>query len=947
MKVARVCSLAAALTFAALAGLDAQQQAGAAVNLSARLTLDPKTRAGVLPNGLHYYVRANAYPPKRAELRLAVNAGSIVEDDDQRGMAHVIEHMGFNGTTHFKKNELVSYLQSIGVRFGADLNAYTSFDETVYMLQVPTDTMRLLEQGITVLEDWAHGQLFDSTEVANERGVVVEEWRIGKGANDRMRQQYWPVMFRGSKYADRWVIGTQESIMSSTPALLRRFYDDWYRPDLQAVVAVGDFDPAVVEEMIKKHFGGIPPSRNPRPRVLADVPANKEPLVAITSDKEATNSVVELFFKLPKDSTVTVGDYRRELESRLFSSMLGARLNEIAQKPDAPFAQAFGGKGSFVRSIDMFEVVALAKPGAGNYERAADALITETRRVDLHGFLPAELDRAKQNLLRSYERAYAERDKTQSAQIVNEYVGNFLDREPVPGIEAEYALVQRLLPTITLPEVNALASQWITDENRIVLVEGPEKADAPMPTREAMLAVLDRASKATVAAYTENVSNAALVAKMPAPGRVVGTVRMPDVGVTLWTLSNGARVLVRPTDFKADEVRFGAYSPGGSSLVSDADYMSATMAGQIMQQSGVGSFNRIDLNKKLAGKAVSLFPMISGTTEGLSGSASPKDLETLLQLTYLQFTAPRLDTAAAIAFKNQFAAMIGNRSASPEGAFADTFAVTMASHHPRGRPLNAETLAEVNPERAYAVFRDRFADASDFTFVFVGNVDTAALKPLVAQYLASLPSLNRHEQWKDVGLRPPTGVVEKVVRKGTEPKSLTYIAFTGPILYTEQQRFDLQAMTEVVRMKLIEVLREKMSGTYSPGINASASKTPVPQYTIMAFFSSSPENIEPLSRALFQVVDSIQRVGPSQEDINKVKEQMLRAHEVELKQNAYWLNNIMSRDQNGDDMAGFLTKYDAMVKALTPAQVQRAAKQFFNMQNYVRVALVPETKVTP
>jgi zinc protease len=920
--------------------------AQAAPSPTTPLVLDPSVRAGTLPNGMHYFVRANATPAKRAELRLAVNAGSIVEDDDQRGMAHVIEHMAFNGTTHFQKNELVNYLQSIGVRFGADLNAYTSFDETVYMLQVPTDTARIVEQGITVLEDWAHGQLFDSTEVANERGVVVEEWRLGKGAGDRMRQQYWPVMFRGSRYADRWIIGTQESILSSTPALLRRFYRDWYRPDLMAVVAVGDFDAAQMEALIKKHFSGIQPVPNARKRVLAGVPPNKEPLIAITSDKEATNTTVQLMFKLPKEDARTVGEYRTRLMSRLYSTMLNARLNEVAQRPDAPFAQAFGNKGSFVRGLDVFNVLALVKDGGA--ERGAEALITEARRIDQFGFLQSELDRAKQNTLRSYERAYVERGRTPSSQIVNQYVANFLSGEPAPGVEAEYQLVQQLLPGIELQDVNRLASEWITDENRVIIVQGPDKPGVQMPTRDAMLAVIDRASKAPVATYAEHVSTDALIATLPTAGKVMSGRQMKDVGITEWILSNGARVLVKPTDFKADEIRFAAYSPGGTSLVSDADFMSAVMSAQVVFASGVGNVSRGDLAKRLSGKSVNLVPNISPTTEGLNGLASPKDLETLLQLAYLQFTAPRLDTVAVAAVKAQLNTLLANQGVSPERAVADTFTTTMASNHLRARPINSATLAEMNPQRAYDIYRDRFSDASDFTFVFVGNVDTVALKPLAEQYLASLPSTRRKETWRDVGIRAPTGIIEKVVRKGSEPKSVTYIAFSGPIDYSEQNRFDLQALVEVVRIKLIETLREKMSGTYSPGISSASSKIPIPQYSITTFFSSSPENVEPLSRAVFAVIDSLQKNGPLQVDVDKVKEELIRAHEVELKQNAYWMSAIQSRDQNGDDLAASLAQFDAMVRSLTASEIQQAAKQYFNVKNYVRVVLMPEgQKVTP
>ena len=930
----RVLTAAAGLSF--VLGITASGQQP----LDTRLTLDPGIHYGVLPNGMHYYVRKNAYPAKRAELRLAVNAGSLVEDNDQRGMAHVIEHMGFNGTTHFKKNELVSYLQSIGVRFGADLNAYTSFDETVYMLKVPTDTVRLLDKGITVLADWAHGQLFDSTEVANERGVVVEEWRLGKGANDRMRQEYWPVLFQGSRYADRWVIGSKESILSSNPALLRRFYRDWYRPDLMAVVAVGDFDADQMVSKIKKEFSDIPVAKKPRPRPAFDVPPNKEPLVAIVTDKEATLTSVDLLFKLPHEDVRTVGDVRQLLMSRLFSAMLSARFSEMSQKPDAPFAQAFGGKTGFVRGLDVFDLSALAKDG--QIERAALALITEAHRVDDFGFLPSELDRAKQNLLRGYERMYAERDKRESASLADEYTRHFLSNEHVPGVDVEYQLAEQLVPTISVKELNALASKWISDENRVVLVQAPLKPDVKVPTKAELLALVDRGWKTPVTAYTENVSTEALVATLPAPGAIATSRELPGTGITEWKLSNGARVLIKTTDFKADEVRFGSFSPGGSSLVSDADYMSATMSGQVMMSSGVGNFSRVDLTKKLSGKTATIFPSVGGVSEGLSGQSSPKDLETLLQLVYLQFTAPRLDTSAVTAFKNQFGAMLANRASSPDAAFMDTIGVTMSAGHPRGRPISMSTLAEINPQRAYDIFRDRFADASDFTFVFVGNVDTTALKPLALQYLASLPSLHRAETWKDVGMRPPTGVIDKVVRRGTEPKATTFVAFTGPIDYTEQNRFDLMALTELVRIKLIEVMREKMGGTYSPQINSNSSRIPRSQYSITAFFGSSPDNAEALSRALFAVVDSIKRVPPSQVDVDKVKEQLLRSHETELRQNAYWLQTIMSRTQNDEDVALALGPYESMIKALTPAQMQRAAGQYFDVKNYVRVVLLPE-----
>lgn len=906
------------------------------------LPLDPKVRVGTLPNGLRYYIRQNKKPEKRAELRLVVNAGSILETDDQLGLAHFVEHTAFNGTTHFAKNDLVKYLQSIGVRFGADLNAETGFDETVYILPIPTDTARIIDQAFTILDDWAHGQVFDSTEVVNERGVVREEWRLGKGAGDRMLHEWLPIALRGSKYAERLPIGNEQSIMTATPSRLRSFYKTWYRPDLQAVIAVGDFDPAQIEAEIKKHFASIPKAVNAPKRTLATVPPNKEPLIAIASDKEATGSDIDLMFKLPVEKTRTVGDYRRDLTERLYLAMLNNRLEEIAQKPDAPFLGADASKGSFVgRTTDAFTLSANVKDGG--IERGLEALLTEAKRVDEFGFLQSELDRAKENMLRGYERAYAERDKTQSSAFVQEYIANYLTGEPSPGIEYEYKLAQRLVPTVTLSDVNKLASGWITDSNRVIIAQSPQKEGVKIPTRAELLAVFDRAAHEKVTAYTETVSGEALVEHEPQSGKIVSSRTIPNVGVAVWTLSNGARVLVKPTDFKADEVLFGATSPGGTSLAPDAGYMSAALSSQIASLSGLGKFSLVDLGKKLAGKVASVAPSITSTSEGLNGRASPKDLETLFQLVYLSFTAPRLDTAAYQAFKNQVAPFLANRSSDPDQVFSDTVGWTMSQHNFRSRPITAATFAEVNPDSALAFYRNRFADASDFTFAIVGTVDTVALKPLVERYLASLPSTHRTETFRDNGGSPPTGIVDKVVHKGVEPKANTVIEFTGACTYAPQTRFALRALAELFQIKLDETLREQLGGAYSPSFGGSCGRTPRQEYSLVVQFNSAPDNVEKLSKSVFALIDSLKTNGPSAADVAKVKEQLTREREVEVKQNGYWLVNLLGRDQAGEDIGGLLDAYDAMVKNLTGAQIQQAAVKYFNENNYARFVLLPES----
>jgi zinc protease len=931
-----------ALAFLIAAPLPAQTARPDSFALTARLPVDSRVKVGKLPNGVTYYIRKNLKPEKRAELRLVVNAGSILEKDSQRGYAHFVEHMAFNGTRNFAKNDLVKYLQSIGVRFGADLNAYTSFDETVYILPIPTDTPRIVSQAFTILEDWAQGLTFDSAEAINERGVVREEWRGGQGAGERMLKQFLPIALKNSLYADRLPIGTEQSIMGATARSLRAFYDDWYRPDLMAVIAVGDFDVADIESKIRTHFGRIRRKPNAPPRRVFPVPGNQAPLIAIASDREAVSTDVTLYYKLPHQVSTTVADYRRDLTTYLYISMLNGRLNEITQRPDAPFIGAGASKGGFVgRVLAPFSLSATVQDGG--VERGLEALLIEARRVDQFGFLETELDRVKQDLQRGYEIAYNERDKSVSEGFAEEYIRVYLQKESTPGIAWEYAAVQKLLPTITLRDVNRLAANWITDSNRVVIVNAPIKEGVPLPTEASILAVFDRAARAPVLAYTENLSTDALIPSLRPPGQIVAS-RSRGVGVTEWRLSNGARVLIKPTDFKADEIRFSATSPGGHAHASDADFMSAIVASQLVGEFGLGSFNQIDLRKKLAGKAAAVAPSVGEMSEGLNGSASPKDLETLMQLIYLHFTGIRLDTTAWAAFRNNVQPFLANRGADPGSVYSDTIQVTLAQHSPRARPFTLATFGEVNAEKAIAFQRDRFADASDFTFGFVGTVDTASLKPLVEKYLASLPSLSRRDSTPAKSLGPPKGVIEKTVRKGVEPKATSLMIFTGSCVNNPENRFAMRAMVEAFQIRLTESLREKLGGTYSPSVSGSCSRTPRQEYTISVRFESAPDKVEPLTQAVFALVDSLKTHGPTQSDADRVREEIRRGREVELKQNSYWLGNIIARDQAGEPIEGLAEPYDEMVSRLTREQIQAAARLYLNTSNYARFLLLPETR---
>ncbi len=911
----------------------------ARADTASQLPVDPNIVTGRLPNGLRYLIRKNSRPEKRAELRLAVNAGSVLEGNDQRGLAHFVEHMAFNGTRRFEKQELVNFIERIGMRFGAHLNAYTSFDETVYMLRVPTDKPAVVDTAFQILEDWAHAVVFDSAEVEKERGVVIEEWRAGLGAEERIREKHFPVLFRGSRYAERLPIGDRRTLETFDHASLKRFYRDWYRPDLMAVIAVGDFDPKAIEAQIRRQFTSLaPPARVPERPTFA-VPDHDSTYFAIATDREATQSAVTVIYKQPVRGQRSLGSYRQGLVEALYNDMLNDRLNELTQKPEAPFIGAGSSQGRFIRSKEVYVLGAAVKDGG--MARGLEAVLTEAERVDRHGFTATELERAKQDLLRGYEQAYAEREKSESDGYADEYVQHFLEGDPIPGIANEYELAKRFLPTIQLAEVNRLAREWITDRSRVVLASAPQKEGVRVATEGELRRVLDRVRGQEVAAYADSVGAGALVATEPTSGRIVAERVDSVLGTREWTLSNGVRVILKPTDFKADQILINAFSPGGTSLVPDSAYWGVAFASHLIELGGVGTFDAIALEKKLAGKAASVSPYISAEYEGFSGNASPKDVETLFQLIHLYLTAPRRDSLAVLAFKQNATASLAHRSADPEAAFADTLSAIMSQHHPRVRPITPELIEGLDLDRSLAFYRDRFADASDFTVVIVGTFRPDSLRPLVERYIASLPNRGRRESWRDVGVRPPSSVVTREVRRGIEPKSQTQIVFTGEFEYTPENRLALRALADVLEIKLRERLREALGGTYGANVYASPMRIPRPAYGLTVSFGSAPERFAELEQAVFAEIDSLKASGPSAADLAKVKEIYLRQHETDLKQNGWWIGQLAAYAQNGESPHTLLS-YPSRVRALTVDQVREAARRWLNKGRYVRVTLLPE-----
>ena len=915
------------------------------------MPVGPGVTVGQLENGLQYYIRENSEPANRAEFSLVVKVGSVVEDEDQLGLAHFLEHMAFNGTENFEKQELIDFMESIGMRMGADLNAGTSFDETRYMLQIPTDSPEVMANTFQILEDWAHGLTLDPEEIDKERGVIIEEWRLRRGAAARIQDEQFPVLLRDSRYAERSPIGTVESLETFEHEALRRFYRDWYRPDLMAVIAVGDFDGAEVEALLIEHFEGISAPENPRERVEYSVPDHDETLFTIVTDEELTSTSVAVYHMLALDEQETIGGYRQQLVEGLYNGMLNLRLGEIARNPNPPFLGAGSSKGSLVRSKGAY-LLSANVPEDG-IERGLEVVFTEAERVARFGFTASELERQKIDVLRGIERAYTDRANRGSASYAAEYSRAFLDDEPIPGIEYEFELYKRFIPEMTLTEVNQIGSEWIRPQNRVVVVTGPEKEDLDMPSEEALLAVLTGVADMEITAYEETVIDQPLLAEIPEGSTVVGTREFAE-DIVEWELGNGVRVALKPTDFREDQVLFQGFSPGGTSLASDEEWIPASSATALIQGGGLGPFNTTDLRRVLTGKVASARPFISSFEEGVTGSGSPQDLETMFQLIYMTFTAPRADPEYFEVFNTRNRTSLQNRDASPAVAFNDAINRIMTQDALRSRPVTVETLDHTDLGGSLAFYQDRFEDASDFTFIFVGNIDLDVMRPLVERYLGGLPSTNRVETWRDLGERPPRGVIEEIVRKGLEPQSQTRLFFTGSIDYGDRsQRLGIAVMTSVLETRLREVLREELGGTYSVSVGSSFSWRPAGQYRLSISFGSDPERADELLAAVYEEVDRLKNSPPDEAEVNDVLEAQRRAWETNQESNSWWLSVLDGRyryllDQSdgrypsGDVLLETLPTYGADLDALTPLRIQELARRYFDQDNRVRVTLLPE-----
>jgi zinc protease len=942
-RLARITLLAALLLpFVAPSAALATPPAGAPLKLEAPLPVGPQVKVGRLANGLTYYIQQNRKPEHKLELRLVVKAGSILEDEDQRGLAHFTEHMAFNGSRHFRKHELISYLQSIGVKFGADLNAYTSFDETVYVLPVPAERKQDLDKAFTVLEDWAGGLTLNDADIDKERDIVLEELRLGKGAGDRMQKVLMPKIYNGSRYAERLPIGKEETLRTFKPEALRRFYRDWYRPDLMAVVAVGDIDPLEARRLIERHFGGLKNPVGERARTYAEIPQRLDTEALVVTDKEAGPAAILIRYPVqPWQERATIGGYRESLVEGLFAGMLNQRLQALSQLPSPPF---MGASSALARLTPRYRSYnASASLGAGGATAAIDALVQENERARRYGFSAAELERVKKTVLRTYERIWNERDKTDSAIYASEYMRHFLEGEGIPGIEAEYRYVKALLPGIGLDEINAYAKRTIPENSgKLVVYTGPTKAEAPLPTGPQLLAAVAAAEKREVLAHDEKAVAGNLMDKPPAPGRIVAESRDAHLGLTRLTLSNGVKVILKPTTFRNDQVLMSAARFGGQSLFDDKDMFSARYADTIVAAMGLKDFSPLDLRKVLAGKAAAVSAGLGNNTDVVAGSAGASDVETMLQMVWLKFAGVRRDEDLYKSFIGKQMELARNRLAQPGAMFGDTVLSTLYGNNPRApRALRPEDIARIDLDRAIDIYRHRFSSAKDLTFIFVGSFDVGAIKPLLATYLGSLPTPDIPTAYRDLGLRPVKGVVKREVKSGLEDKSTVSLTFTGPAEVSEMEELRLSALTEVMNIRIIDLLREKLGLIYGGGMEGSMTRVPYSHYTVNAMLPTGPQNVDKVLAALFAEIERMRTQGPDQGDLDKVKANWLQTYRKSLQENGYWLAVLQTSLTEGTDPATILS-FDKEVQSLNVADLRRTAQRYLNPENYVQVVLNPE-----
>ena len=913
-----------------------------AQNNSNNVPLDPKVRYGVLKNGMTYYIRSNELPKDRADFYIVFNVGAILENDDQDGLAHLTEHMAFNGTKNFPKKGVLDFLEKNGVAFGHNVNAFTAVDVTAYNLNdVPITNPDVVDSSLLILHDWSNYVSFEDEEIDAERKVVHEEWRTRRDAQFRMQKELMPVMYEGSKYAERDVIGSLDVIDNCSYETLRSFYRTWYRPDLETIIIVGDFDADEMEKKVVKLFSQVPKAENPKPRPTFEIPDNKEPLVGIATDPEAQRNTIIVYYKHdivePENKDM---DYMRELLVQdIYNSMINNRLSELTQKENPPFIYGFSAYTGMERSKDAFLLFAIAKDN--EIPVALSSVLKENERIRQHGFTQSELDRTKKDILRQYEQAYKEKDKQKNNKYVWDYFSHYLTNEPTPGIEFEMDFVSNTLPEISLTEINSLPEKWITDENIVVTISGLEKEGVSLPTEEEVIEIINTTKQLDLEPYIDNVSDEPLIAIPPIGSKIINIDKNEKLGTEIWTLENGAVVVVKPTNFKEDEILFEAYSFGGSSLIDLEDLPSADMTTSIVSQSGIGEVDNITLNKMMAGKVFRLNPYIGRTTEGFKGSTSPQDLETFMQMLYLYFEDPRFDEEVCDAYLGRMKAFIQNSSTDPRSIANDSIQFLMSDRNPRRSPMNANRMDKVDFETIKEIYTDRFKDGANFRYYFVGNIDIDELKALVQTYIGALPKVENDETWKDNNVRPPAKDVENYFSVPMEiPKATVFVNFNTEMEYTPENLVYMSAVKYILSLRYTETIREKEGGSYGVGVWSQSGKYPYESAMINMNFDCDNKRADHLKSIVFDEVEKMQNDGPAEVDVKKTIEYFLKTREEQLKENRFWLNALVDMDQYELNTVTE-ENYNKIVKEMTVKKVQKFAKKLFKDSKTVQIVMYP------
>lgn len=910
--------------------------------LDVNLPFDNRIKTGALPNGLKYYIKPNPKPEKKVELRLAINAGSLLENDDQQGMAHFIEHMNFNGTEHYPKNALVDYLQSIGVQFGADLNAYTSFDETVYILPIPTSNPENVEKGFEVLSDWAQKALFTDKDIQEERNVVLEESRGGKGADDRMMRQYLPKLMAGSHYANRLPIGKEEIIQNGSAEAIRAFHRDWYRPNLMAVVVAGDITVEQAEALIVKYFSTLTNPASERPRVNAVVPVYAKTEAMVLTDKEATNQQFLMMHSAHKKSVhITVGDYREGIVQNLFLAALNNRFAKLTETAEPPYLAAFADVSGWARDYESFQMMVYA---GTDMQKSIHTALGELKRLRSYGFNQSEIDVIMSNMVSSMEKSYNERKNRQSSSVVDELVRHFLKQESVPGIETEYQYYLELLPTITVEEVNQMAIKWLADDQPyFALATGPSNSPLAKLSGKQLLKWVKNAQKQKVVPNLEKALPKSLLSAIPKSGSVVSKSADERFGTKTFTLSNGITVTIKSTDFKSDEIILYGMGKVGSENFVLSDKVNGRFMEELIPQMGYGVFSPSDLGDFLAGKYAAVGLTMSPTQSHVSGSSSVKDFETLLQLTHLKMTSPRKDGELFKGIISFVESQMNNLKSEPQYAFMDS--VTKAYYHSDVRmPIMVPTAGEIallNPDNAIKIHQEVFGNAEGFQFFVVGNVWADSIQPLLEKYLGSLPVQSRGTLISDAGLRPIQGLNELKFYRGAEPKSMIVEKYHGTGSFEKDFGFHANLVEQVVNIKVIEELREKMGGIYSGEMQVYVEKEPYANFSATLFLPCGPESVDTLLKAAHMELARLKREGPTEKDLEKVKKARLESYRESVKTNGYWIGALAEITRHPEKAQEYLD-FEARINAVTTEDLKAAANVLFSGENVFRAILYPE-----